>query len=328
MWKEQQGALARPPYANPRAQMHPLTSTSCLWLDSTHISQAAAEAPSGGTSVEVEEVAEHAHSPRCRVSHFTVRWARTPPPPTPPPEQRAHADTVRGEEGREPWCPEEQEEEAGMRIDGVILLLAEASKGKVSPDCSDKVVVRARELHQHDDPSVRRGDRRNQETEGEIKSKLWIWESMCVYVCKHKSICSHVCLCARRCVCVSVCYVILSRPQLLSHTQQACWGSQPAGPLLPVSVFLHPSFLLSLWTPHHHHLFFPLIELAQYGFLISAGLLCKLRTRAFSPRRMLLTSVITQRGCQVTMRSKSLFALWSTCNENESYHVFPVQVRS
>lgn len=52
----------------------------------------------------------------------------------------------------------------------------------------------------------------------------------------------HVCVRARRCVCVSVCYVILSRPQLLSHTQQACWGVQPTGPLFPVSVFLHPLF--------------------------------------------------------------------------------------
>lgn len=33
----------------------------------------------GGGGVEVEEVAEHAHSGRCRVLYFTVRLASTPP---------------------------------------------------------------------------------------------------------------------------------------------------------------------------------------------------------------------------------------------------------
>lgn len=45
------------------------------------------------------------------------------------------------------------------------------------------------------------------------------------------------------CVCVPVCYVILSRPQLLSHTQQACWGEQPTcAPAAHLPVFLHPWF--------------------------------------------------------------------------------------
>lgn len=37
---------------------------------------------------------------------------------------------------------------------------------------------------------------------------------------------------------VSVRYVILSRPHLLSHTRQACWGGRPNGPRLAVSFLL------------------------------------------------------------------------------------------
>lgn len=156
----------------------------------------------------------------------------------------------------------------------IILSMAETSEGKASPDWANKVVIRARELHWHGDPSVSlwegwREERRreSEKTEGEIKTKSRMCKqtvnmriNVCVYICVSANpYAAVVCVRARRCVCVSVCYVILSRPQLLSHTQQACWGSQPTGPLLPVSIFFHPSFLLSLCLPSSPNPFFFLL---------------------------------------------------------------------
>lgn len=65
---------------------------------------------------------------------------------------------------------------------------------------------------------------------------------------------------------VSPCYVILSRPQLLSHTHQACWGAQPTWP--PPSCLRPPPSLVppSSLSPPLVFSCFPLIELAHYGF--------------------------------------------------------------
>lgn len=104
----------------------------------------------------------------------------------------------------------------------------------------------------------------------------------------------YMCICARGRICVSVCYVILSRPQLLSHTQQAGWRVQPTGPLLLVSVFLHLLYLQSLILPS----FFLLssYRISAVWIFISAGLLCKLRTCAYPPplHHTPLSSVVAQ----------------------------------
>lgn len=57
-------------------------------------------------SMEVGEVAEHAHSPRCRVSHFTVRWARTPRTP-PRSEEHTQIDSQRRRVYADARCPED-----------------------------------------------------------------------------------------------------------------------------------------------------------------------------------------------------------------------------
>lgn len=59
----------------------------------------------------------------------------------------------------------------------------------------------------------------------------------------------------------SLCYVILSRPQLLSHTQQACWGSSQPPPTLPTS-------FLSSSIPRSSTSCLPLIELSRSGWRI------------------------------------------------------------
>lgn len=222
----------------------PVDASTYSRLDNTHISQAALSEGGGcDRTVEVEEVAEHAHSPRCRVSHFTVRWARTPAG-----AKNTLGETVIEEEGAVVFCGQ------GPRNNTLTLLSA------------------------------------FRETMMRIERKKPI--SGRISICIHTL---HVYVRARRRVCVSVCYVILSRPQLLSHTQQACWGAQLTGPLLPVSVFLHPLFLHSPFSPH-----FPLIELAQYGFLISAGLLCKL-VRFFPPVLLQHSQVTTSHSPAVRM---------------------------
>lgn len=155
---------------------------------------------------------------------------------------------------------------------------------KVAPHLVIKLVLRARDayisavtpLSDSREITMRRGGKKREAQKHRAQNlKLWI------------SICSRrvrVCVRARCCVCVSVCYVILSGPQLLSHTEQACWGAQPTGPLCPVCVFLGSSLSPTPPPP----LCFPRIEFAQYGFLISAGLLCKRRTHC-----TLLRSAVT-----------------------------------
>lgn len=122
--------------------------------------------------------------------------------------------------------------------------------------------------------------------------------------------------CLRRCVCVSVCYVILSRPQLLSHTQQAHQGAQPSGSLLPVSVFFHPSFFLSLSR---------FLCLSPSFFLLSS---CRsstlwsflsLQCRCACVGRCLVA--LTLPGCQVAGQAESVLFILQSSTEHTITHI-------
>ena len=108
-----------------------------------------------------------------------------------------------------------------------------------------------------EDRRRRRRDRTQSEESAERTASVHmdLYAARCVSAYVHAGVCR-----------VSPCYVILSRPQLLSHTQQACWGAQPTWP--PPSCLLSssipPSSILS-FSPLVFSCF-PLIELAHYGF--------------------------------------------------------------
>lgn len=168
-----------------------------------------------------------------------------------PQEWGAHIERQsKGWRSRMSWCTEE----VGMPMDGVVSHFE--SEGKVAPHWArlswsqgqrniEKIPPLTPTPSSYRETAVRTERAKEPRTSIRIHVQPWI------------------------CVCVPVCYVILSRPQLLSHTQQACWGEQPTcAPAAHLPVFLHPWFSPFAHPPPPFFfplIFFLLIDLTQYG---------------------------------------------------------------